>query len=78
MMTRDLQGPMNSQAGCRVCGSTSFDLDEVEHAGTLQLAECRRCRHRWTLRLARAQLDTRAARILPGVSRRMREVASAA
>ena len=78
-------GPMDGQTGCHechVCGATSLDLDEVEHAGTLLLAECRRCRHRWTLPVAgtlpEARPGMQPARLRVDVGGGMGEAASAA
>lgn len=34
--------------GCRVCGGARVWTDEVEGPEGLWLAECARCRHRWT------------------------------
>lgn len=33
---------------CLVCGSSEVRTDEVHERSVLLLAECPRCRHRWT------------------------------
>ncbi|MBW2425970.1 MAG: hypothetical protein JRG86_17110, partial [Deltaproteobacteria bacterium] len=35
---------------CPVCARVDVAFDEVSHAGTLILAACRHCDHRWTAR----------------------------
>lgn len=37
-----------STVGCPVCGSHELMHDEVVASGTLKLAECQHCDHRWT------------------------------
>jgi hypothetical protein len=44
----ELDAPRRSLVRCRVCGFSEVHTDEVEHRGTLILAECPRCEHRWT------------------------------
>ena len=56
---------------CLVCGFAEVRTDEVIDRGTVFLAECPRCEHRWTSREPRAAL----AMVRAGASR---EVASAA
>jgi hypothetical protein len=43
-----LESPVRSVARCRVCGFAEVRTDEVVDRGTLLLAECPRCEHRWT------------------------------
>lgn len=35
---------------CRVCGSSELETDVVLDRGTVLLATCERCDHRWTSR----------------------------
>jgi hypothetical protein len=35
---------------CGVCGFSEIRTDEVVDRGLVQLSECPRCEHRWTLR----------------------------
>jgi hypothetical protein len=42
--------PQRRPSGCAVCGSHEIERDEVLDASVLGLAECTRCRHRWTER----------------------------
>jgi hypothetical protein len=44
----ELASPRRSLVRCRVCGFGEVHTDQVEHRGTLILAECPRCEHRWT------------------------------
>ena len=44
----------NRAPACAVCGSCEVRTDAVEQDGWLLLAECPRCDHRWTQRLAEA------------------------
>jgi len=37
---------------CLVCGFAEVRTDEVVDRGLVLLAECGRCEHRWTVRLA--------------------------
>ena len=37
---------------CLVCGFAEIRTDEVVDRGLVLLAECARCEHRWTVRLA--------------------------
>ena len=60
---------------CRVCGFFEVRTDEVVDRGHLLLAECPRCEHRSTLRVATAQ---RRVAVLPGSLVRGEETASAA
>ena len=53
---------------CRVCGCHSLEIDEVHHRGRWLLAECERCRYRWT----------RALPDVPPPPARMRRVAARA
>jgi transcription elongation factor Elf1 len=59
--------------GCPVCGSREVARDEVSHGGPLQLAECARCRHRWTWRAVGS-----GRLVLASPAPRFAEVASAA
>ena len=43
-------------AECEVCGSADMRVDEVQSGGRLLLAECDRCDHRFTLRVASTQI----------------------
>lgn len=45
---------------CLVCGSSEVLTDEVIDRGLVLLAECRRCRHRWT----RAEPALRSAAVV--------------
>ncbi len=43
-----LEAPVRTLTRCRVCGFAEVRTDEVVHRGTLWIAECPRCDHRWT------------------------------
>jgi hypothetical protein len=62
----ELASPLRTLVRCRVCGFSEVHTDEVLHRGTLILAECPRCEHRWTA-------PAEAPRSGPGV-RRVRAV----
>jgi hypothetical protein len=59
---------------CPVCGAREVESDAVEHAGWLLLAECARCDHRWTQRLAEAVVP----RVVRVAAAKRPEVANAA
>jgi ribosomal protein S27AE len=39
-----------TRSRCGVCGFSEIRTDEVVDRGLVQLSECPRCEHRWTLR----------------------------
>jgi hypothetical protein len=41
--------PQRTLARCLVCGFAEIHTDEVVNRGTVLLAECVRCSHRWTV-----------------------------
>ncbi len=43
--------PQRTLSRCLVCGFTEVRTDEVIDRGVVLLAECQRCRHRWTKRV---------------------------
>ncbi len=45
---------------CLVCGFTEVRTDEVVDHGIVLLAECQRCQHRWTQRIAPAKVPVRS------------------
>jgi hypothetical protein len=64
---------------CRVCGSARIVVDEVVGHGALRLAECVRCRHRWTRPLEPARprpLARAGSRPAPGAASWGRSVAA--
>ena len=42
---------------CPICGDARVVTDEVMHCGTLRLAECLQCEHRWTERPERRWVE---------------------
>ena len=42
---------------CPICGDARVVTDEVMHSGTLRLAECLQCEHRWTERPERRWVE---------------------
>ena len=60
---------------CRVCGFSEVRTDEVVDRGQLLLAECPRCEHRFTYRVAMA---LQRVAVVPGPRARHEETASAA
>ena len=48
---------------CPVCGFAEVRADEVDDGGTLFLAECPRCDHRWTSRTPMAAPRASAPRM---------------
>lgn len=65
----ELCAPERSVQRCGVCGFREVRTDEVFDRGIVLLAECGRCRHRWT---------TRAPAVALAVSRRRSAVDTAA
>jgi hypothetical protein len=47
-----MNAPQRTLSRCLVCGSSEVRTDEVVDRGVVLLAECPRCRHRWTERSA--------------------------
>lgn len=43
-----MNAPQRTLSRCLVCGFSEVRTDEVIDHGLVLLAECRRCRHRWT------------------------------
>ena len=62
---------------CLVCGFSEVRTDEVIDRGVVLLAECPRCRHRWT-EPRPAAAEGLAPPAAPALARPAREVASAA
>ncbi len=52
MSIAELRFPVIGISQCEVCGSDQVQVDEVQSAGRLLLAECGRCDHKWTGRVA--------------------------
>lgn len=75
---------LDPDGGCPVCRCGDIERDEVAHEGTLLLAECTRCAHRWTQRQPhsttrlRALSPLRERATLADATRALPEVASAA
>jgi hypothetical protein len=57
-----LPGLWRSVRRCRVCGFAELRTDEVVERGIVLLAECPRCEHRFTLRVAAAPASARRVR----------------
>ncbi len=79
--------PTRTVSKCLVCGCQEVHTDAVEDRGWVLLAECARCDHRWTARLAPteplvsripSQHPGRPVRVVRRVAAGSREVASAA
>jgi len=68
-----LPGLWRSVRRCRVCGFAEVRTDEVVEGGIVLLAECPRCEHRFTLRVAAAPAHALRVR-----AKGAREVAPAA
>ncbi len=45
-----MSAPQRTLSRCMVCGFAEVRTDEVIDRGTVLLAECVRCNHRWTAR----------------------------
>jgi hypothetical protein len=43
-----MNAPQRTLSRCLVCGFSEIRTDEVIDRGVVLLAECQRCRHRWT------------------------------
>lgn len=43
-----MNAPQRTLSRCLVCGFSEVRTDEVIDRGLVLLAECQRCRHRWT------------------------------
>lgn len=52
---------------CRVCGFTEIRTDLVADRGTLLLASCVRCDHRWTSRVEIGAERAGLARVRPAL-----------
>lgn len=48
----ELCSPERGVQRCHVCGFREVRTDEVIDRGVVLLAECARCRHRWTAQVA--------------------------
>ena len=59
--------PSRTLVRCRVCGFAEVHTDHIVDRGLVLLAQCARCDHRWTERVA-----SRLARVAPIRTERIR------
>ena len=76
-MGEAMQTALRTLTRCLVCGFSEVRTDEVIDRGVVLLAECPRCRHRWT-EPRPAAAEGLAPPAAPVLARPGREVASAA